>query len=167
MLRHSPEKIGLTLDEAGWADIDTLIRLANQHHRSLSRAIIEEVVATNDKKRFAISPDGNSIRASQGHSVSVELGLEPETPPGTLFHGTATRFLDSIMLQGLLPGSRQQVHLSVDAETATKVGSRHGKPVILVVSALKMHDEGHQFYLSENGVWLTDSVPAGFLKCQD
>ena len=163
VLRHAPEKIGLTLDEAGWADIETLVRLANQHGRPLSRVQIVEIVESNDKKRFAISADGRSIRASQGHSVSVDLGLPSQTPPETLYHGTATRFLESIRAQGLVPGARQHVHLSADIETATKVGQRHGKPTILIVSATKMHEAGHRFYLSENGVWLTDTVPTEFL----
>ena len=122
ILRHKPEEIDLVLDAQGWADIDELIRLANLRGKSLARSLVEEVVATNEKQRFAISADGKKIRANQGHSVSVDLGLQPQAPPEMLFHGTATRFLPSIRQHGLHPGSRSHVHLSKDAATATKVG---------------------------------------------
>jgi putative RNA 2'-phosphotransferase len=122
------------------------------------------VVESNDKKRFAFSPDGSSIRASQGHSVEVDLGLAPVAPPERLFHGTATRFLDAIRAEGLRPQSRRHVHLSPDEETAVKVGQRHGKPAVLLVHAGAMHRDGHVFYRSENGVWLTTVVPVGYLK---
>lgn len=164
VLRHRPEKIGLTLDDAGWAAIDELIQRSAAAGHRLNRRLIEEVVATNDKKRFAISPDGRFIRASQGHSVRVDLGLQPVSPPPVLFHGTATRFLDAILRQGLRPGSRQHVHLSADVVTARRVGQRHGSPVILTVDAAAMHADGHRFYRSENGVWLTDTVPARYLQ---
>ncbi|MDX1946043.1 MAG: RNA 2'-phosphotransferase [Pirellulaceae bacterium] len=164
VLRHKPEEIGLTLDEQGWADVDELIRLVNQSGRSLSRALVEQMVADNDKKRFAFSDDGRRIRANQGHSVEVDLALPPAVPPERLFHGTATRFLDSILATGLHAGNRQQVHLSRDQETAVKVGSRHGRPVVLVVRARDMHRAGHAFYLSKNSVWLTDRVPPEFLE---
>jgi putative RNA 2'-phosphotransferase len=164
VLRHKPEAIGLTLAANGWADVDELITRANQQGKRLTRPLLEEIVATNDKKRFAFSADGTKIRASQGHSVTVDLELKPQTPPETLFHGTATRFLDGIKQQGLLPGSRQHVHLSLDEETAIKVGQRHGKPIILRIRSGEMHRSGREFFLSENGVWLTASVPPEFLE---
>jgi len=163
ILRHKPEEIGLTLDPNGWAGIDELINLASIKGTQLSRAQIETIVAESDKQRFAISADGTKIRANQGHSVDIALGLIPKTPPEQLFHGTATRFLDSIRESGLHSASRQHVHLSSDHVTAEKVGSRHGKPVILIVESGQMARDGHVFYLSENGVWLTDSVPAKYL----
>jgi putative RNA 2'-phosphotransferase len=164
VLRHDPGKIGLTLDGQGWAEVDELIACAGRHGRRLDRSIVERVVATNDKKRFALSEDGRKIRASQGHSVEVDLALEPRTPPEVLFHGTATRFLDSIRARGLMAGSRNHVHLSSDEATAVKVGSRHGRPVVLRVRAGEMARSGVAFYLSDNGVWLTEHVDAGFLE---
>ena len=162
VLRHQPEIIGLSLDDAGWADIDVLIRLS-QPHRPLTRALIEQVVEENSKQRFAISEDGRRIRANQGHSIDVELGLQPLAPPTRLYHGTATRFVDAIRRVGLVKRSRQQVHLSADADTATSVGARHGKPAVLIVRAGEMAAAGHAFFRSENGVWLTDGVPVGFI----
>ncbi len=163
ILRHKPETIGLTLDENGWAEVEELIAKANQHGKHWNRALIERVVAENDKKRFAFSEDGKRIRASQGHSVEVDLALVPQVPPDVLFHGTATRFLDSIKQQGLIPGNRQHVHLSLSRETAVSVGKRHGKVAVLTVQAGEMNRAGHAFYVSENGVWLTERVPVEFL----
>ncbi len=164
VLRHNPEEIGLTLDGQGWASVDDLIACAGRHGRKLDRATIERVVSTNDKKRFALSDDGLRIRASQGHSVAVDLGLEPVEPPEWLFHGTATRSVESIRGEGLQPSGRVHVHLSVDEPTAIKVGSRHGRPVVLKVRAGEMHRSGIAFYRSENGVWLTGPVDPGFLE---
>jgi putative RNA 2'-phosphotransferase len=160
ILRHKPDAIDLVLDEQGWVDIDELISKANQSKESiaLDRSLILAVAESNDKKRFAISEDGLRIRANQGHSINVDLQLKPVTPPEFLFHGTATRFLDSILREGLQPKERQYVHLSKDIETATAVGRRYGKPVILKIKALLMHEQGFRFYLSENGVWLTNLV---------
>ncbi|WP_020471840.1 RNA 2'-phosphotransferase [Zavarzinella formosa] len=163
VLRHKPEEIGLALDENGWADVDELIRLMNLKGTSLTRPVLEQVVAGNDKKRFAFSEDGLRIRASQGHSVDVDLALPPSTPPELLYHGTATRFLDSIRAEGLKSGKRQHVHLSLDIPTATKVGQRHGKPVILVIRSGEMSAAGHLFYLSANNVWLAEGVPLSFI----
>jgi putative RNA 2'-phosphotransferase len=163
VLRHQPEAIGLSLDDAGWADVAELIERSNNSKRPLSIELLQEVVANNDKKRFAFSADGSKIRASQGHSVTVELGIPAKTPPELLYHGTATRFVESIKQQGLLSGSRQHVHLSADPATALKVGQRHGKPVVLVVAAQKMQESGHKFYQSENGVWLVAAVPVQFI----
>jgi putative RNA 2'-phosphotransferase len=163
VLRHKPEEIGLTLDSQGWADVGDLIERANRRGVPLTRELVEQVVATNDKKRFALSADGAKVRASQGHSVEVDLGLEPRQPPEVLFHGTATRFLPGITAKGLLPSGRQHVHLSPDEATAVTVGRRHGKPVVLRVRCGEMHRAGFLFYLSDNGVWLTERVPVAFL----
>ncbi len=163
VLRHQPEVIGLELDDAGWADIDRLIALA-QPHRPLTRALIDAVVANNSKQRFAISEDGRRIRANQGHSIDIALGLQPVAPPVRLYHGTATRFVEAIRREGLDKRSRQHVHLSADAGTATHVGARHGKPVVLVVHADAMAAAGYAFFRSANGVWLTDAVPAAFIN---
>lgn len=162
VLRHKPELIDLHLDEAGWADIDDLIRQARDHH-ALDRAIIERVVANNAKQRFAISDDGRRIRANQGHSIDVDLGLAPRTPPDLLYHGTATRFVAAIRREGLNKRGRQHVHLSADAVTATNVGARHGKPVVLTIHAGVMATAGHVFLRSANGVWLADAVPPAFI----
>lgn len=167
VLRHEPERLGLSLDAQGWVGVDEFLAAAARAGMSISREELEKVVATNDKKRFAFSPDGSRIRASQGHSVEVELGLPPAVPPDRLFHGTATRFVASIQAEGLRPQSRQHVHLSPDEETAVKVGQRHGKPAVLIVRAGAMHRDGHVFYLSDNGVWLTTAVPPAYLDFPD
>lgn len=159
VLRHRPEHIGITLDPAGWVAVDELLAAARRTGFPLDR-----VVAENDKRRFAFSADGASIRASQGHSVGVDLGLAPRTPPDVLFHGTAARFLESIRSEGLKPGSRTHVHLSPDEATARTVGRRHGSPVVLRVEAGAMHRDGHEFLCSENGVWLAQAVPARYLE---
>ncbi|WP_085709062.1 MULTISPECIES: RNA 2'-phosphotransferase [unclassified Pseudomonas] len=165
VLRHEPQAIGLTLDSEGWANIDALIDGAARDGRTLDRTLIENVVASSDKKRFSISPDGQSIRAVQGHSTkSVELQFEEKQPPETLYHGTATRFMDSINEQGLIPGSRHHVHLSQETATASAVGQRYGTVVILQVAARQMQEQGFKFYQAENGVWLTERVPAEFLS---
>ncbi|MCC3156056.1 RNA 2'-phosphotransferase [Hymenobacter sp. 15J16-1T3B] len=164
VLRHEPQSIGLALDAAGWADVDDLLHRLNQHGHAVDRALLDKLVADSDKQRFALSPDGRRIRANQGHSVQVELGYTPETPPEQLFHGTATRHLASIRTEGLRRGERHHVHLSPDADTARRVGQRHGSPVVLTVLAGEMHRHGHQFFRSDNGVWLTESVPPQFLQ---
>ncbi|GAA5511049.1 RNA 2'-phosphotransferase [Novipirellula caenicola] len=165
VLRHQPEIVGMTLDEEGWLDIHELISAANARGTPLSLELVHEVVATNDKKRFALSDDGRRIRANQGHSVSrVDLNLNPQTPPDTLFHGTVAAFIESIRASGLQKRSRNHVHLSADESTATKVGSRRGKPIILRVNTAAMHHDGHRFYRSANGVWLVDAVPVEYLK---
>jgi len=161
-LRHQPERIGLTLDEAGWVEIDELIAACAAHGFRVTRDELDHVVAANDKKRFAI--DGTRIRASQGHSVEVDLGLDPAVPPPYLYHGTVARSLDAIRAEGLRPMNRHDVHLSADRETATRVGARRGRPVVLSVDAGAMHQDGHVFHLSANGVWLTKSVPPRYLR---
>ena len=164
VLRHDPSALGITLDSNGWADVEKLLELMNARKKPLTREQLEQVVAANNKKRFAFSEDGSRIRANQGHSIEIDLALSPLPPPETLYHGTATRFLDSIMEKGLLSGSRQHVHLSQDLATAMNVGMRHGKPVVLIVDCAGMSEAGHAFYRSENHVWLTESVPTTFLK---
>ena len=165
ILRHQPEVIGITLDEHGWANIDELIDGINQSGKyHIDMEILEEIVRTDNKQRYTISEDKRLIRANQGHSISVDVELEEKEPPEILFHGTATRFVDSINKQGLLPQSRLYVHLSKDTATAKNVGSRHGKPFIYAVKSGEMYREGYKFYLSANGVWLTKEVPAKFLK---
>lgn len=163
VLRHKPDAIGLALDPQGWASIDELIEKGNAAGTQFSRQDLQSVTDKNSKKRFSLSDDGRRIRAAQGHSVAVELGLSPQEPPYLLYHGTTTRFLNSILSTGLTPQARQQVHLSVDETTAHLVGQRHGKPAILKVDALRMHMQGFKFYLTDNGVWLTDQVPPEFL----
>ena len=164
VLRHDPGSIGMALDAGGWADVAELLEKAAANGRRIDRATLEEIVATSDKKRFTLSDDRTRIRAAQGHSVEVALSLEPVTPPETLYHGTATRFMEPIRAEGLKPGSRQQVHLSGDEVTARAVGSRHGKPAILRVASGEMYRAGHIFYRADNGVWLTDAVPPQFLS---
>ncbi len=164
VLRHKPETIGLMLDANGWADIDALIEKAGAHGVALTRDLVAEVVATSDKQRFAIDGSGQRIRANQGHSIDIELGLEPRVPPDTLFHGTGAKSVAAIRAEGLKAGQRRHVHLSPEEETATKVGARHGKPVVLRVATGRMQAQGHAFFLSTNGVWLTDCVPAEFIQ---
>lgn len=165
VLRHEPHAIGLTLDREGWADIDALITGAQQAGKTLDPELIQAVVAGSDKKRFAISENGQRIRAVQGHSTdSVALQHEAKVPPEFLYHGTATRFLDSILAEGLRPGERHHVHLSADVNTATAVGQRYGKPVALKIEALRMHRQGFVFFQADNGVWLTESVPYRFIQ---
>ena len=162
-LRHSPHEFGLTLQPGGWVAVDDLLAAARKHGFPIFYDELVECVETNDKQRFAFDLTGEMIRANQGHSVEVDLQLEEREPPDLLYHGTVGRFVPSILELGLLPGKRHHVHLSGDAETAKKVGERRGIPVILTVDARRMHRDGHKFYLSANGVWLTDSVPPGCL----
>lgn len=164
ILRHRPDTIGITLDREGWANITDLVAAAAKSGKRFDREIIEAVVASNDKRRFALSEDGQRIRAVQGHSLKdIDLGYAGKVPPEFLYHGTATRFLESILEKGLSPRSRQYVHLSQDPKTATMVGKRHGVPVVLLIAAAKMHEKGHKLYQAENGIWLTLRVPAEFI----
>jgi putative RNA 2'-phosphotransferase len=166
VLRHQPELIGITLDDQGWVTVAELKKKAAAYGKPFSLEELEYVVETNSKKRFAFSTDKKKIRASQGHSVEIDLGYEPQVPPETLYHGTASRFVESILKSGLDRRERTHVHLSVDVETAIKVGERHGQPVVVVVAAQKMQAAGHLFYLSDNGVWLTATIPTEFLTLQ-
>jgi putative RNA 2'-phosphotransferase len=164
VLRHRPDSIGLLLDEGGYAKVDDLLAAANRSGMPLDMVVLRKVVEENEKQRFAFSDDGLRIRASQGHSISVDLGLVAVEPPELLYHGTAVRFLKSIRRDGLLRGKRHHVHLSPDIETALKVGSRHGPPVVLAIDAGRMQKDGFSFYRSTNGVWLTDHVPVRYIE---
>ena len=162
-LRHAPQELGLTLRPGGWVPVDDLLGAARRHGFPIGHDELIEVVETNDKRRFAFDETGEMIRVNQGHSAPVDLQLEEREPPETLYHGTVERFLTSILAGGLDKGMRHHVHLSKDVETARKVGARRGLPVILTVDAGRMHRDGHRFFLSENGVWLTDAVPPTYL----
>jgi putative RNA 2'-phosphotransferase len=164
VLRHQPEAIGLALDGEGWAVVEELITCAARQGKRLSRERIAKIVATSDKQRFRLSDDGTRIRANQGHSIEVDLKLEPRVPPEILFHGTPRTNIASIRATGLDKRLRQHVHLSKDEATATIVGQRRCAAVILRVRALDMHRAGHVFYRSENGVWLVDAVPPEFIE---
>lgn len=165
LLRHKPEEIGLTLDSEGWADVKELLERLHKTGKSHSMNDLREVVATNDKKRFSFNEDETKIRANQGHSLkNVDLKMQSQEPPEVLYHGTSQRFLKSIMESGIEKRSRQHVHLSKDKGTAMTVGSRHGKPAILIIAAQQMHNDGIEFYLSDNGVWLTDYVATKYLS---
>ncbi|WP_223494102.1 RNA 2'-phosphotransferase [Stenotrophomonas indicatrix] len=163
VLRHEPGKIGLNLDGQGWANVDELLQKLHAHGQVLDRGGLQDIVAACSKQRFALSDDGQRIRANQGHSITVDLGLVPVEPPPWLYHGTVPRFVGSIREQGLHAGERHHVHLSLDRETAHQVGARRGAPVILSVHAGRMHADGHVFHRSANGVWLTDHVPPQYI----
>ncbi|MBP2859813.1 RNA 2'-phosphotransferase [Dickeya oryzae] len=165
ILRHQPEAIGLSLDKEGWAVISDLILCAVKEGYILDNSLIHSIVDNSDKRRFTISDDGLRIRAVQGHSTQqVNISYKEKTPPEILYHGTATRFISAIREQGLIPVSRQYVHLSPDEETAIQVGQRHGKPIVLTIKALNMYEQGFRFYQADNGVWLTDTVPYQFVQ---
>lgn len=163
ILRHKPDELGITLDEHGWTSVAVLLEKINRNHDSLSLDELEYVVATNAKKRFAFNEDKTKIRANQGHSVNIDLALQPKEPPTLLYHGTVEKFMEAIKATGLQKRSRQHVHLSADKETATNVGSRRGKPIILTIKSGEMYAKNYTFYQSENGVWLTDEVPVVFI----
>ena len=168
ILRHKPEVIGITLDKHGWADIHALIDGVNATGRyHLTQETLEEIVHTDEKQRYAFNEDHTRIRANQGHSISVDVELEQRTPPSVLYHGTGEKYADAIGREGLIPKSRLYVHLSTDTETARKVGSRHGKPVIYTIDCRKMTEDGYRFYLSANGIWLTKAVPPQYLRKTD
>ena len=163
ILRHSPETIDLNLDENGWADVEELLSKLSQHKQPITKEELEEVVADNDKQRFAYNDDHSKIRANQGHSIDIQLDLAPQEPPEVLYHGTVQKFLPAIQQEGLQKMSRQHVHLSRDKATAEKVGSRRGTPIILNIRSGQMHRDGISFFLSENEVWLTDHVPVKYI----
>ncbi|MCE7993692.1 MAG: RNA 2'-phosphotransferase [Roseivirga sp.] len=164
ILRHKPEHINVELDENGWLEVEKLIEGINREERiALDKKTLEEVVRTNDKKRFVLSADGLKIRANQGHSVRVDLELKEVEPPEFLYHGTVGKFMKSIREEGLMKMNRQHVHLSKDKETAINVGGRRGKPVVLIVQSGIMHRDGIKFFRSQNGVWLTDFVNPKYL----
>ena len=163
-LRHTPDQIGITLAEGGWVSVDELLAACAKHNFSISLEQLKQVVENNDKKRFSFDSTGTRIRANQGHSVEVDLQLEAAVPPDILYHGTAKSAVQSILQTGLNKMSRHHVHLSLDIPTAIKVGKRHGIPVVLAIDAAAMHRDGYQFYCSDNGVWLVDSVPSKYIQ---
>ena len=165
VLRHKPEAAGITLDGHGWAQVDELIAGVSRR-MPLTREMLEEIVRTDNKQRYSFSPDHQKIRANQGHSIPVDVELKQAVPPDTLYHGTGEKYVESILREGLLPKSRLYVHLSRDAATAEQVGRRHGKPVLFLVDAAAMVQDGYAFYLSENQVWLTREVPVRYLTIQ-
>jgi putative RNA 2'-phosphotransferase len=164
VLRHEPERVGLKLGDGGWVGVEELLKAVNGHGTALTLDQLKHVVETSEKKRFAFSEDGLRIRASQGHSVEVDLQYAPQTPPEILYHGTATRFLDSIRERGLQKMERHDVHLSAETKVTLQVGGRHGKPVLLTIRAGEMHKAGFIFRRSANGVWLVDHVPPQFIE---
>ena len=161
VLRHRPDSIGLNMDKAGWVDIAELLQKSGN---GLTRNMLDEIVAEDTKQRYAISQDGLRIRANQGHSVEVDLELKPTIPPVTLYHGTPKESVDIILKQGLKKMNRHHVHLSADVETAKIVGARRGKPVVLVIDTRNMVKKGIKFFMTANGVWLTDEVAPEFLS---
>jgi len=163
-LRHAPEALGLTLEPGGWVAIDTLLAACAQHGFPISREQLDEVVRTSDKKRYSYDDAGTRIRANQGHSTAVDLQLQPVEPPALLYHGTTEKHVTEILAFGLLKMKRHHVHLSLDIATATRVGQRQGKPIILTVDSAAMHTRGLLFYCSVNGVWLTEHVPPEYLR---
>lgn len=163
-LRHQPERLGLILEDGGWVRVEDLLGACTENNFPITLDELKEVVGRNDKKRFSFDASGERIRANQGHSVEIDLQLKPQTPPARLFHGTATRNAAMIRERGLLKMARHHVHLSADTETARRVGARHGKPLIFEVDTAAMLENGFEFFVSENGVWLVETVPPEFLK---
>ena len=162
ILRHKPEVIGINLDEHGWANVQELIDgISKDYEFDMTK--LEEIVKRDNKQRYSFNEDKTLIRANQGHSIPVDVELEKKMPPEVLYHGTAVKFEEDIDEQGLIPKSRLYVHLSADVDTAINVGKRHGKPVIYKVLAGKMHSAGYDFFISANGVWLTNAVPTQYL----
>ena len=164
ILRHKPEVIGISLDEHGWANVDELIDGMNSSGNHIDMKILEEIVRTDNKQRYSFNEDKTLIRANQGHSINVDVELEEKEPPEILYHGTAKKYVESINEQGLIPKSRLYVHLSDDINTAIDVGKRHGEVVLYVVKSRDMHKDGHTFYVSKNGVWLTKKIPKQYLR---
>lgn len=163
IIRHKPEEIGITLDEHGWANVDELIAGIAKRHRGFGRSELEEIVRTDNKRRYSFNEDKTLIRANQGHSIPVDVELEAKEPPIVLYHGTGAKYVSSIDAQGLKPKSRLYVHLSKDIATAVNVGKRHGKPVVYAIDTAKMYQDGFKFYESTNKVWLTKLVPIKYM----
>lgn len=162
ILRHNPDAIGISLDEHGWANVDELLEGMSKEY-PIDRDILELIVSSDEKQRYSFNEDKTLIRANQGHSVLVDVELDELEPPDILWHGTGEKYEISIDNQGLIPKSRLYVHLSSDVATAKKVGERHGKLVLYKILSKKMYDDGYKFYLSKNGVWLTNQVPSDYL----
>ena len=163
-LRHHPEKIGLTLQSGGWVRVAELLAAAKKHQFPIQEWELQEVVVTNDKQRFSFNETRTQIRANQGHSINVDLQLAATVPPDVLYHGTHSKAVESIVREGLQKMARHHVHLSAEMETARQVGRRRGKPVVFQVDAAAMHQQGYEFYRSQNGVWLVDRVPPEFIR---
>ncbi|MBQ6335044.1 MAG: RNA 2'-phosphotransferase [Erysipelotrichaceae bacterium] len=163
ILRHRPEVIGITLDEHGWANTEELIK-GIAKTRDFTLEDLERIVANDEKQRYSFNQDKTKIRANQGHSIDVDVELKEAVPPEILYHGTGEKYVNAIDSQGLKAKNRLYVHLSKDIETAKKVGSRHGRPVVYQIDCKAMSDQGYQFYLSANDIWLTKNVPASYLK---
>ncbi len=164
ILRHKPEVIDIKLDEHGWADVEELLAGMNRQGRFINRELLDEIVKTNNKKRYQYNDDLTKIRANQGHSINVDVNLQEKIPPNTLYHGTALRYLYEIKLFGIKKMNRLYVHLSKDKETAINVGKRHGKAIILEIDTKKMLNDGHKFYYSNNGVWLCDDINFKYVR---
>ncbi len=167
ILRHDPGKIGLALDDQGWADVQIVLAKLQKQFSGLDLNLLQEIVSSNDKQRFAFNEDHTKIRANQGHSVPINLNYTPKQPPELLYHGTVDKFIEAIKEKGLLKMSRHHVHLSEELDTASAVGARRGKPIILTVRAGEMYSDGIQFFQSDNQVWLTDHVPAKYLEFKE
>lgn len=163
ILRHKPEAIGITLDEHGWANVDELIDGIRKDNPGFDLDHLYEIVETDSKGRYSFNEDKTLIRCNQGHSIPVDVELKEAKPPKQLWHGTGEKYVSAIDEQGLLHKNRLYVHLSTNEETAIKVGKRHGKPVLYTVNAEEMYQDGYKFFLSKNGVWLTDQVPVKYL----
>jgi len=166
-LRHQPETLGLTLADGGWVEITILLAACEKHGFPITRDQLDEIVRTSDKKRFSINETNTRIRANQGHTTPVDLKLDPLEPPALLYHGSAKKNVTVILAFGLLKMKRHHVHLSHEIDTALTVGKRHGEPVVFAIDCALMHARGHSFFRSDNGVWLTDHVPAEFLRVID
>ena len=164
ILRHKPETIGINLDEHGWANVQDLINGINNSGRTITFEQLDEIVQTNDKKRYSFNEDKTLIRANQGHSINVDVELKEAIPPKVLYHGTGEKYLDAILKDGIKHKNRLNVHLSKDIETAIKVGKRHGNPIVLKIDTEAMLNDGFKFYLSENGVWLTSDIGPKYFK---
>ena len=167
ILRHRPDVIGITLDEHGWANVNKLIQGIAKNNTGFNMEILEEIVRTDSKQRYSFNDDKTLIRANQGHSIPVDVELEEKEPPSELYHGTGEKYVESINKKGLIPKSRLYVHLSKDMGTAIKVGKRHGNCVLYIVKAAEMYRDGYKFYLSKNGVWLTNEVPVKYLLTKE
>lgn len=163
VLRHEPSAAGITLDDEGWADTDALIRGVCSTGRKLDRETLDRIVRENNKQRYSYNADKTKIRANQGHSIDVRIDMKTEIPPAVLYHGTSVDSVESIKKSGILKMSRQYVHLSKDTDTAVKVGSRHGKPAVLVIDTAKMSADGYVFRISDNGVWQSEDIPFSYV----
>lgn len=163
ILRHNPQTIGIKLDNYGWANVNELINGINKSGKKINMEILKEIVLTDNKQRYSFNDDKTKIRANQGHSINVDVELQEIKPPEILYHGTATKYIESIKKNGLIGKTRLYVHLSKDKETAENVGKRHGKPIVLVINSNKMYNDGYKFYLSENKVWLCKNVPVSYI----